>query len=425
MYVCEGQTVTRERHIQKSHTAIIMSENDGDDDGHPFACFGESSGSGSDDGSDVDLDRDLSRVASNLAESRRLRDRSNAYRGIVGGGGGTRRTTNDIILPIIDESRFEVFDSGPSTGLGLRATMPYRVGDEVMREYAVMRVPNSQRATCREDAMDMHRNAVQREYDAMKAGTKSAFMELSSSCDGGGTSGVGRDDDDRTVIVKTPRGIYDTNAFRLGDDDKTHGGLFLTMARLNHSCRPNVNHFWSSELQMTLVFALRDIRIGEELCTTYGPSEWSDTRGRREYLRERFMFDCNCEMCLEGNDDGGDDRMMSIRNLQEGIALSSSLSSSSSRSAGVASAASASALESVDECLTLMKRQGICGGAFTKSIYHRGYAVCDASGDETGALSYLTSELKAVRDSEGMGSPNALEIENMLNNRGVACRAGG
>jgi hypothetical protein len=39
--------------------------------------------------------------------------------------------------------------------------------------------------------------------------------------------------------------------------------------------------------------------------------------------------------------DGGDDRMMSIRNLQEGIALSSSLSSSSSRSAGVASAASA------------------------------------------------------------------------------------
>ncbi len=183
---------------------------------------------------------------------------------------------------------------------------------------------------------------------------------------------------------------------------------------------------------MTLLFASRDIHVGEEFLTTYGPSEWSDTLGRREYLRERFMFDCNCEMCLEGNDDGGDDRMMTICDLHESIALSSSLilsshsSSLAARSAGDASAASASAaLRSVDECLALMKRQGICGGAFTKSIYHRGYAVCDAHGDETGALSYLARELEAVRDSEGVGNANAVEIECMLNHRGGTCSAGG
>jgi hypothetical protein len=151
---------------------------------------------------------------------------------------------------------------------------------------------------------------------------------------------------------------------------------------MNHSCRPNVNHHWSTELQMTLLFASRDMHVGEELLTTYGPSVWSDTRGRREYFRERFMFDCHCDICLEGNDDGGEDRMMTIRDLHESIALSSSLipsshsSSSAARSVSDASAVSTSvALRSVDECLALMKRQGICGGAFTKSIYHRGDVV--------------------------------------------------
>ena len=200
---------------------------------------------------------------------------------------------------------------------------------------------------------------------------------------------------------------------------------------MNHSCRPNVNHHWSTELQMTLVFASRDIAAGEELCTTYGPSEWMGTRGRREFLSERFKFVCNCEMCLEGNDGGGDDRMKAIRSLQEGIALSSSLvdgggaaRSSSTGGGDSASAASlALALESVDRCLALMNEQGIGGGAFTKSIYHRGYAICDAAGDDAGARAYLSSELRAVRDSEGADSPNATEIEFVLN-RGVVCQAG-
>ena len=70
-----------------------------------------------------------------------------------------------------------------------------------------------------------------------------------------------------------------------------------------------------------------------------------------------------------------------------------------------------------------MNEQGIGGGAFTKSIYHRGYAICDAAGDDAGARAYLSSELRAVRDSEGADSPNATEIEFVLN-RGVVCQAG-
>ena len=54
-------------------------------------------------------------------------------------------------------------------------------------------------------------------------------------------------------------------------------------------------------------------------------------------------------------------------------------------------------------------------GVFTKSLLHHGYVHCLAAGDDEGARSYLVQELKAVQDSEGEGSPNAIEIELVLN----------
>jgi hypothetical protein len=118
-------------------------------------------------------------------------------------------------------------------------------------------------------------------------------------------------------------------------------------------------------------------------------------------------------MCAEGNTAGGDERMEQIRILQEDIALSSSIVTVSSSTSTATS--SLSQLEDVNKCLSLMTQQGIGGGAFTKSIYHRGYAICVADGDVEMARSYLLSEYIAVRNSEGVDSPNALEIECVLN----------
>ena len=158
----------------------------------------------------------------------------------------------------------------------------------------------------------MHRQAVQRAFHSMYETTQSAFMDL-SSCD-------------ENEDAKTPQGIHDKNAYRLGEGSDNLGGIFLTLARMNHSCRPNANHYWREKLQQVLVFVARDIEIGEEMCKTYGPSAWMDTRSRREYLNERFSFHCMCHMCVEVN--GGDDMMAKIQSLQEDIALSSSLTSS-------------------------------------------------------------------------------------------------
>jgi hypothetical protein len=394
-------------------TVGVRSDSDDDDVNErnttcPFACFG--SDIGSDDDDNVCVLSSVEAEARNTAKSRQLCNTSNINRPISLG-------------PIIDNSRFIVFDTSTTPGssgfsstsgggLGLRATKAYKMGQEILREGAVMRIPNTQSASCHAEAIILHNNAVVRAYNLLHDDTRTAFMKLSSSCEDDYNDNADYDDGVK-VKTKTPRGIYDTNSFRLGPHE-SNGGVFLTIARMNHSCRPNVNHYWRSNLQMTIVYACRDIQLGEELCTIYGPSEWMDTLSRRQFLYDRFHFTCNCDMCTEGNIAGGDERMEQIRVLQEDIALSSSLVTTLSSSTSMATSSS-SQLEDVNKCLSLMTQQGIGGDAFTKSIYHRGYAICVAAGDVEMAQSYLQSEYIAVRNSEGVDSPNALEIECVLN----------
>lgn len=341
----------------------------------PFACFGGGDGSSS---SDDDNNNDLT---DDMEEAYRLRDKSNSKQ-------------SSAITDMLEEhqSSFEIYAT-ESTGNGLRAIIAYKKGDEIMRERAVMRIPNSQPAASRQAAELLHRNAIQREYNLLHESSQKCVMAL-ASCN-----------EDGIDVARTPQGIYNTNSYRLENDPK--GGLFLTIARINHSCRPNVTHYWSPHLQQKLIFATRDIDIGEELLTIYGPGHCMATQGRREYLHERFSFECNCDMCREGNDNGGDERMIEIQNLQEDIAQQSS--------SGLVSKINVEGqLASVTKCLALMKQQGLGGGAFTKSVLHHGYDICVADGDYIGAREYLNNELIAVRDSEGVDSSKAIEIEEAL-----------
>jgi secreted trypsin-like serine protease len=49
------------------------------------------------------------------------------------------------------------------------------------------------------------------------------------------------------VLKKTNYGIVKTNSFSVDitGQDQTCLALFPTIARLNHSCQPNCNHYWS------------------------------------------------------------------------------------------------------------------------------------------------------------------------------------
>ena len=333
----------------------------------PFSCFGDSSDESDEDSNNI-------KDANNVMEGKRLKDKSNTV----------------LAIPVpIDSDSFVIYQT-EDAGMSIRATKAYKCGDLIMRESAAMRIPNSQAASSKEAADVMHQEACQRAFNSLHPSTKSAFLKL-SSC---------RENDED----KTPHGIYDTNAYRLGDHNL--GGLFLTLARMNHSCLPNVNHYWREDLQQTLIFACRSIDVGDEMCTIYGPSDFMDTKSRREYLNERFAFICQCRMCTEGNASGGDDRIEKIRTLQEDIALSSSTTGKD---------ANGKALSSIKSCLQLMDDQGLGAGVFTKSLLHQGYVYSMAAGDRDGARSYLVDELKAVQDSEGRDCPNAQEIKGILN----------
>jgi len=75
-------------------------------------------------------------------------------------------------------------------------------------------------------------------------------------------------------------------------------GIFATAARMNHSCTPNVCHSWNENLGWVTVHAIRDIELGEELCTSYielcaGKKERAEGLGG-------WGVRCRCVVCEGG-----------------------------------------------------------------------------------------------------------------------------
>jgi hypothetical protein len=74
-----------------------------------------------------------------------------------------------------------------------------------------------------------------------------------------------------------PMVIFRTNAVALG----LNAGVFPMMARLNHGCSgaPNAVYSWREREGVLVVYALKDIKSGEELLTTYlGTRQTRDER---------------------------------------------------------------------------------------------------------------------------------------------------
>jgi len=355
----------------------------------PFSCF-DNSESSSDDDDDEPYEargeiKDVN-IVSDVERGRRLVEANNVRQ--------INASTEHLPLHSSDYEVFDDCDRG--RGMAVRVLRAYCAGDEIMREGATMRVSGRLHANTQEEADTLFAGSIGDAFEALSPATQDALMSL-SSCD-------------QVDNAKTPRGIYETNCYDLGGE--TDGGLFLTVSRINHSCRPNANHIWRPDLQKTLIIAARDIVVGEEICTSYGPSECLDTSGRRDYLRDKFSFECQCEMCVEGNDSGGDDRMAELKSLHEDVSLYE------------AGGQPEIAIQSLDRCLALMGEQGIGTWPFVKPILHYGYQI-SLTGLHDGVLarSYLARELQAVKSSEGVDCYKAVDIQNMLNDLDAEMKA--
>ncbi|GAA5909557.1 hypothetical protein JCM6882_003454 [Rhodosporidiobolus microsporus] len=119
-------------------------------------------------------------------------------------------------------------------------------------------------------------------------------------------------------------GIFTTNAVQTRDET---GGMFLFLSRFNSSCRPTLSRpAWDSSSGSTKLYALRDIRAGEELTWTYlnVTFEFEGVEARKAEMLRVFEFECACEACGEGGKSDeerrtSERRLMQLRRLKERI----------------------------------------------------------------------------------------------------------
>jgi hypothetical protein len=121
------------------------------------------------------------------------------------------------------------------------------------------------------------------ELSGLPENEKIAFDEL-SDC-------TSSQNDDR----RSNMGIFVTNALPLGTQIQM-GGIFPKIARINHSCRPNLNYHFNSATGTTSVHVIRPIAIGDELTQAYFPP-CRPFKDRQSYLLNSFNFNCSCESC--------------------------------------------------------------------------------------------------------------------------------
>jgi hypothetical protein len=77
-----------------------------------------------------------------------------------------------------------------------------------------------------------------------------------------------------------------------------HGtGLFPSVARLNHSCRPNVKVDFPTNSARLRVMSIEPAIAGEQLCICYIRKEEKVEVRRRQLLE--YGFTCNCPRCIE------------------------------------------------------------------------------------------------------------------------------
>lgn len=121
-------------------------------------------------------------------------------------------------------------------------------------------------------------------------------------------------DDERTFV-----GVMRTNMLPLGKRSKNFG-IFENISRINHSCLPNVCHFWDKETQREQIFCLRDIKKDEEILTSYCDL-YADKETRRQTLKKGFNFECECVLCSMVGDDQkkSDIRRRILKKLDEEI----------------------------------------------------------------------------------------------------------
>jgi len=197
---------------------------------------------------------------------------------------------------------------------------------------------------------------------------------------------------------KTPWGVFLTNALPLGSYNKM--GIFPTVARINHSCKPNAHHFYNPDTGEEEVWVVEAIPAGCEICISYIRTFCSRSY-RQQLLQEKFGFSCSCIKCrLTGEQLQEDDR---LRHEVDRLAQDFSLASKEE---------SVEAIGIGEQMLELMNRLG-----FSPSVTWPGYLrlteLLLKAGDVSKAQQFAEVSYDLVCLAKGKKSLDASRVANL------------
>ncbi|KAG7087402.1 hypothetical protein E1B28_013372 [Marasmius oreades] len=191
---------------------------------------------------------------------------------------------------LTDRTIFDVVDL-KGKGKGLIAIRDIKQGELVIQEKPILTAPDG-------DIAEVLLNPILQNLTS--AQTK-ALLSLSYT--------HLKTEKDETVNVNaknlTPRaryllaeGIITNNAVGINLNGQHSLGVFPRMARLNHACASGYNlaYAWRDDEGELRIYALKDIKEGEELLISYIDSR-RPRKERIEKLEKTYGFTCTCPIC--------------------------------------------------------------------------------------------------------------------------------
>ncbi len=181
----------------------------------------------------------------------------------------------------IETVQFEIKDI-PGRGKGMIATQDIMPGSIILREKPFIVMPD--KIFSLEDS-DQIEEWLEKRLLKMSSAKRKIFFDLADSRSQDG--------------LKTILGIFFTNDMTFVDDS---AALFPTMARVNHSCRPNADFVARPKKGVQDLVATKLIKEGEEIFISYLPAyaEGSAPRKvRQKYMTKWYGFACKCPECNE------------------------------------------------------------------------------------------------------------------------------
>ncbi|KAG6113395.1 hypothetical protein E4U31_000945 [Claviceps sp. LM219 group G6] len=282
-----------------------------------------------------------------------------------------------IDSPLVDVPLYEIKEL-PGKGRGLMARVCIPKGTRILVEKPLV-IAASQISSV--TAMEKDIGNQLRQLSEKKAGQ---FFCLHNSFRG---------------VLPPFTGTVQTNALACGEGSST-GAVYPTLCLINNACRPNCQQTWNQEEKHETIHAIRDIAAGEEITIAYIPS--GSSAQRRHYLKEKFGFDCACEMCVLPTADiqASNGRRAEMENHDRAIANPLQMMAQPEKSL----AHCRSMLKLLDE------EYPACTTSLHTRAYYDAFQICVAHGDQARASIFAEKSYEMSVVCQGEDSP---ETKNM------------